>query len=112
MITYKNIVIAKTCGSRRLSGRKTYRLIAEQNISTTAVTVNISTQKNRVEISCIAEKDAEIPRVNQSLNKFISFVGESTPLQKAILLNVSEVFNPDYITASVEKCYDYRTDGG
>lgn len=36
----KNIIIAKSCGFRRLPGREIYCLIADQNI-TTAIVVNL-----------------------------------------------------------------------
>lgn len=55
----KNVIIAKSSGSRKISEKEIYRLISDQNVVTTAVVVGISSQKNEVEITCKSEKDAE-----------------------------------------------------
>lgn len=55
----KNVIIAKSCGSRRLAGKEIFRLISDQNVVTTAVALGISSQKKRVEITCKLKKNAE-----------------------------------------------------
>lgn len=67
-----------------------------------------------MKITCRSDADAETLKCdiqsNQTLNKFLSFVGKSTHLQKAILLGISKIINSDYISDALDDYHNLTPD--
>lgn len=87
----KNTIIAKSCGWCWISGKED-RLIA----------VHISTQRLPAVWNMMQRFSRDL-QSNKNLNKIFWFVRKSTPLQRAIFLNVSEASDADYDTLTTIK---------
>lgn len=71
----KNIIIAKTNGFRKLSGKRDLSSYCSRKYRqvTKVVMIGISSQRSTVQITCRLKRDLQL---NQNLEKFLSFVGK------------------------------------